>query len=223
MEETNRSMLKAYSITFIIIIVMGVLLFLPAGSFRFWQAWIFWLGSSVLMIFIAVYSYRKSPELLQRRLQFKEKKTTAKPPAFTYLSYLGYIIPGLDFRFQWSAVPVGIVIASNVMVFLGYILMIIVFNENRYASTIIQVEEKQQVISTGLYSIVRHPMYLGMLLIYLFAPLALGSYWAIMFFLLNIPYLVLRIKSEEKMLLQDLPGYREYCQKTRYRLLPSIW
>jgi len=120
-------------------------------------------------------------------------------------------------------VPVWIVIASNAIVFLGYIFIIIVFKENSYASTVIQVEEEQQVITTGPYAIVRHPMYLGMLIMSLFTPLALGSYWAIIPILLFIPGTIFRIKNEEGMLLRDLPGYKEYCLKTRYRLIPSIW
>jgi len=204
-------------------IVMGVIIFLPAGSFRFWQAWIWWSGFSALTLFITAYFFKKSPELLSRRMKFKEKETTRKPPAFLNLYFLCFLIPGLDFRFHWSTVPVWIVIAANAIVFLGYIFIIIVFKENSYASTIIQVEQEQQVIKTGPYAIVRHPMYLGVLFMLLFSPLALGSYWAIIPSLLCIPSLVLRIKSEEKVLLQDLPGYKEYCLKTRYRLIPSIW
>jgi len=202
---------------------MGVIIFLPAGSFRFWQAWIWWSGFSALTLFITAYFFKKSPELLSRRMKFKEKETTRKPPAFLNLYFLCFLIPGLDFRFHWSTVPVWIVIAANAIVFLGYIFIIIVFKENSYASTIIQVEQEQQVIKTGPYAIVRHPMYLGVLFMLLFSPLALGSYWAIIPSLLCIPSLVLRIKSEEKVLLQDLPGYKEYCLKTRYRLIPSIW
>ncbi|WP_416100994.1 methyltransferase family protein [Clostridium carboxidivorans] len=109
------------------------------------------------------------------------------------------------------------------MVLSGYIFIIFVFNENSYASTIIQVENKQQVISTGPYSIVRHPMYLGMLIMFLFTPLALGSYWAVIPFLLSVPMNVFRIKSEEEVLLRELPGYKDYCLKTHYRLIPLIW
>ena len=214
---------KAYLFPIIIMIVMGVIIFLPAGSFRFWQAWIWWSGFSALTLFITAYFFKKSPELLSRRMKFKEKETTRKPPAFLNLYFLCFLIPGLDFRFHWSTVPVWIVIAANAIVFLGYIFIIIVFKENSYASTIIQVEQEQQVIKTGPYAIVRHPMYLGVLFMLLFSPLALGSYWAIIPSLLCIPSLVLRIKSEEKVLLQDLPGYKEYCLKTRYRLIPSIW
>ena len=221
--NTKLSKQKAYLVPIIIMIVIGVILFLPAGSFRFWQAWIWLLGFSALTLFITAYFLKKSPELLSRRMKFKEKETTRKPPAFLNLYFLCFLIPGFDFRFHWSTVPVWIVIAANVIVFLGYIFIIIVFKENSYASTIIQVEQKQQVIKTGPYAIVRHPMYLGMLLMQLFSPLALGSYWAIIPSLLCIPSLVLRIKSEEEVLLQDLPGYKDYCIKTRYHLIPSIW
>jgi len=221
--NTKLSKQKAYLFPIIIMIVMGVIIFLPAGSFRFWQAWIWWLGFSALTLFITAYFFKKSPELLSRRMKFKEKETTRKPPAFLNLYFLCFLIPGFDFRFHWSTVPVWIVIAANAIVFLGYIFIIIVFKENSYASTIIQVEQEQQVIKTGPYAIVRHPMYLGVLFMLLFSPLALGSYWAIIPSLLCIPSLVLRIKSEEEVLLQDLPGYKDYCLKTRYRLIPSIW
>jgi protein-S-isoprenylcysteine O-methyltransferase Ste14 len=114
-------------------------------------------------------------------------------------------------------------ISTHAFVFLGYIFIIMVFKENSYASTVIQVEKEQQVIFTGPYAIVRHPMYLGMLIMELFTPLALGSYWAIIPFLLTIPWTFIRIKIEEEALLQDLLGYKDYCLKTRYRLIPSIW
>jgi protein-S-isoprenylcysteine O-methyltransferase Ste14 len=156
-------------------------------------------------------------------VKFKEKETARKSPAWLKLYFLAFLIPGLDFRFHWSSVPAWIVIAANAVVFLGYIFIIIVFKENSFASTVIQVEQEQQVITTGPYAVVRHPMYMGMLLMLLFTPLALGSYWAIIPSLFCIPLLALRIKSEEEVLLRDLPGYKEYCMKTRYRLIPSIW
>ncbi len=221
--NTNLSKAKAYRIPVIIMIVLGLVLFLPAGSLRYWQAWIFWFGISALTLFITAYFLKKSPDLLARRMKIKDQENTRTPPAFLKLFLLGYLIPGLDFRFHWSAVPVWLVIASNALVFLGYIFIILVFKENSYASTVIQVEQEQQVITTGPYAIVRHPMYLGMLIMSLFTPLALGSYWAIIPFLLIVPWTVIRIKIEEEALLRDLPGYKDYCIKTRYRLIPSIW
>lgn len=221
--KAKFSNLKAYLVPIIVMIVMGVIIFLPSGSLKFWQAWIWWLGISVLTIFITAYFLKKSPELLARRMKVKEKESTRKPPAILKLYFLAFLIPGFDFRFHWSDVPVWMVIISNAIVFLGYIFIFFVFKENSYASTIIQVEQEQQVIKTGPYAIVRHPMYLGLLFILLFSPLALGSYWAVIPSLLCIPLLVLRIKSEEEVLLQDLPGYKNYCLKTRYRLIPSIW
>lgn len=214
---------KAYLVPIILMFVMGVIIFLPAGSFRFWQAWIWWLGFSILTIFITAYFLKRSPELLSRRIKFKEKEIKRKPPAILNLYFLGFIIPGFDFRFHWSSVPIWITIISNAIVFLGYIFIIFVFKENSYASTVIQVEQEQKVITTGPYALVRHPMYLGMLLMSLFSPLALGSYWAIIPSLMIIPSLLLRIKVEEEVLRQSLPGYNDYCTKTRYRLLPLIW
>lgn len=221
--NAKLSKLKAYLVPIIIIFVMGVILFLPAGSFRFWQAWIWWLSFTVLTIFMTAYFLKKSPELLSRRMKFKEKREVRRPPAILNLYYFGYIVPGIDYRFHWSIVPVWIVIIANVIVFLGYIFIINVFKENSYASTVIQVEQEQKVITTGPYSIVRHPMYLGLLLMSLFTPLALGSYWALIPALLCIPSLILRIKSEEEVLSNELSGYKEYCLKTPYRLIPSIW
>lgn len=221
----KESKLKAYLGPIIMLLVLGIILFATAGSFRFWEAWIFWLQISALTMFTTVYLLKKDSALLSRRWETQEKETTQKLPGIlAVLNFSGYFIPGLDFRFHWSAVPFWMVIAANVIVFLGYTFIILVFKENSYASAAIQVEEKQPVITTGPYAIVRHPMYTGMLLWQLFMPLALGSYWAfipsIIFF---IPFLILRIKGEEELLLRDLPGYKEYCQKTRYRLIPPIW
>lgn len=222
-DNTKLSKQKAFLVPIVILVVLGGVLFIPAGSLRFWEAWIFWSGFSVLTLFISIYFFKKSPELLSRRMQYKEKETTRKPPAFLNLFFLCYVIPGLDFRFHWSNVPVLLVIAANAIVFLGYIFIILVFKENSYASTIIQVEKEQRAITTGPYAIVRHPMYLGLLLMILLAPLALGSYWAIIPALLCIPMNVLRIIGEEEVLLRELTGYKDYCLKTRYRLIPLIW
>lgn len=221
--NTKLSKGKAYLFPIIIMLIIGVIIFLPAGSFQFWQGWIWWSGLLVLMIFTAAFFLKKSPELLARRMKFKEREIRRKPPAILNLYFLGFIIPGFDFRFHWSSLPLWVVILSNAIVFLGYIFIIIVFKENSYASTVIQVEREQQVISTGPYTIVRHPMYLGMLLISLFSPLALGSYWAVIPALIIIPSLILRIKSEEEVLRKSLRGYDDYCLKTRYRLIPLIW
>ncbi|MBP1761635.1 MAG: Isoprenylcysteine carboxyl methyltransferase [Firmicutes bacterium] len=222
--NTGLSTCKAYLMPVIIMIVMGLVLFLPAGSFRFWQAWILWSIFSILTLFITAYFLKKDPGLLSRRMNVKEKEP--QPLIIRILSILAmltYVVPGFDFRFHWSAVPVWLVIVANIMVFLGYVLIIAVFRENSYASTVIQVEEEQQVISTGLYAMVRHPMYLGLLIMELFTPLALGSYWALIFAILFIPTNVSRIKKEEAVLLHGLPSYKEYLLKTRYRLIPFIW
>jgi Putative protein-S-isoprenylcysteine methyltransferase len=224
MEDKNKmSKTKAFLVPVVLIFVMGAVLFLPAGSFQFWEAWILWTLFSVLTLFIAVYFLKKSPELLSRRMKYGEKESANRPPRILNLCFLCYIIPGLDFRFHWSHMPAWVSIASNGIVLLGYIFIILVFRENSYASTVIQVEREQKVITTGPYAIVRHPMYLGLILMMLFTPLALGSYWAILPALLCIPMNVIRISGEEDLLKRELPGYQDYCLKTRFRLIPFIW
>ncbi len=223
MENATRlSRRTAYRVPVMMMIIAGVALFLPAGSLQYWEAWLYWLGLSLVTILMTGYFLKKSPELLLRRMQFGEK-THRKTPAWYSLFWIGFIIPGLDHRFHWSSVPVWLVIAANVAVLAGYLIIFLVFQANHYASTIIQVETEQAISATGPYAVIRHPMYSGLLLIFFATPFALGSYWAILPFLPTIPMNVSRIHIEEEVLLRELPGYRDYCLKTRYRLLPSIW
>lgn len=225
MQENNQiSKSKAYVVPITIMIVMGLVLFLPAGSFKFWEAWIWWTIISSMTLLITAYFLKKDPGLLSRRMKVKE--TEPQPGILRILSLLSmltYLVPGFDYRYHWSTAPVWIIIAANVLVFGGYIIIFLVFKENSYASTVIQVDKEQQVIKTGPYAIVRHPMYTGLLLMQLFTPLALGSYWALIFALFFIPTLIFRIKKEEEVLLRDLPGYKDYYTKTPFRLIPSIW
>lgn len=225
MESNSKlSRAKAYQIPIIIAIVLSLVLFIPAGSLRYWEAWIYWSVTLAMLIFITAYFLKKNPGLLVRRSKLKEKEPQRDiMRIISSLSMLSFLIPGFDYRFNWSDVPVWLVIASNAIVFLGFLFIFFVIKENTYASTIIQVENEQQVITTGPYAIVRHPMYVGIILTLLFTPLALGSYWALIGFLLFIPVNILRIIDEEKVLLRDLPGYKEYCLQTRYRLIPLIW
>ena len=206
-------------------IFMGLMLFLPAGSLNYWQAWIYCGVIFIPMFFVVFYFLKKDPELLERRMRMKEKEEKQKTIikfAFIFF-FIGFVIPGLDYRNHWSNVPVLFVIAANVIVLSGYIFVFFVLRENSYASRIIEVEKGQKVITTGPYGIVRHPMYLGVLMMLLFTPLALGSYWALIFFLPLLPLIVVRLLNEENVLVSELPGYKEYCQKTRYRLIPFIW
>ena len=206
-------------------ILVGLFLFVPAGSLYYWQAWIYCGVIFIPAFFVVQYFLKKDPELLERRMRMKEKEEKQKSiiKFAAIISFIGFIIPGLDYRYHWSNVPVLLVIISNIIVLLGYIFVFFVLRENSYASRIIEVENGQKVITTGPYAIVRHPMYLGVLLMYLFTPLALGSYWALIFFLPFLPIIVFRLLNEEEVLLRELPGYEEYCQKTRYHLVPFIW
>ena len=221
--NNNKSKSKAYLVPIVLMIVMWVILFIPAGTVKFWEAWILWSGFSLITVFIGVYFAKKNPELLARRTKVKEEGIYKKPPAIFKLYYLGFIMPGIDFRFHWSNVPVWLIIVSNILVFGAYIFIFFVFKENTYASTVIQVENEQHVITTGPYSIIRHPMYLGMLIMSLFIPFALGSYFSLIPMLLIIPITLVRIKNEEEILLRDLTGYKDYCLKIPYRLIPFIW
>jgi protein-S-isoprenylcysteine O-methyltransferase Ste14 len=207
------------------ILVSGIMFFLPAGTFQYPEAWIVIAIIFVPMSLMLVYLFRNEPELLARRLRLREKETQQK--LIVKLSMipflLAYILPGFDKRFGWSNVPWGVVVAADILALLGYCLVFLVLRENRYASRVIEVEQGQTVIASGPYAVVRHPMYSGMTLMYVFCPLALGSYWAMIPALLIIPVLVARILNEESVLVRDLHGYQEYRHKTRYRLMPGIW
>ena len=207
------------------VVVFGAIFFLPAGTLDYWQAWAYMGVVLVPMLFVLVYLLRRDPELLARRLQMRERERTQKGViGFAMIFMLAaFIMPGFDRRWGWSAMPWWVVVAADLVVLLGYAIIFRVFRENRFTSRTIQVEQGQQVISTGPYAVVRHPMYVGVLVFYLASPIALGSWWAFLPALTFIPILVVRILNEEQVLERDLPGYREYKLKTRYRLLPGIW
>ncbi len=205
--------------------VLGGMFFLPAGTFAYWEAWTYIAVLFIPMFFVFIYLVKKEPELLIRRLKMKEKE--AEQSLIIKLSYvpflIAFLLPGFDKRFGWSNVPVVVVVIADILVLLGYGIFFLVLRENPYASRIVEVEPEQKVITSGPYAMVRHPMYSGVLLLYIFSPLALSSYWAIIPTVFIIPVILARILSEEKILARDLDGYEEYIQKTRYRLIPGIW
>ena len=206
-------------------VVIGALLFIPAGSFRFWQGWVYVTVWFVPGLFAFAYFYKHDPRLIERRMKIKERVREQKCiMAFVYIIWLiAFVLPGLDHRFGWSHQPLGITIFSQAVVVGGFVATLWVLKVNRFAARTIQVEPGQEVISSGPYRIVRHPMYLGGSVMLSFTPLALGSYFALPAFALLIPVLVLRLLNEEKVLRQELPGYPEYCLHTRFRLVPLLW
>jgi protein-S-isoprenylcysteine O-methyltransferase Ste14 len=212
------------------LIVLASLLFIPAGSLRFWQGWAFMAVVFIPVVSSMVYLYRHDPRLIERRLQSREKISEQRLliRGLKVVFFAAFLLPGLDYRFGWSrrflgGVPLWLELLSLALVFGGYLFVFWVLKVNSFASRTIQVEAGQKVISDGPYGIVRHPMYLGSLLIFLAVPLALGSYFAWPAFALLIPVYVLRLLNEEKVLLQELPGYSEYCERTRFRLVPYVW
>jgi len=210
--------------------VIAIVLFLPAGTLRFWQGWAYLAVWFIPGLVFSLYFHKRDPALVERRLQSKEKEKEQKVVmGVVYMVFsLAYLIPGLDFRFGWSyrrtgAVPLWLEITSLAIVLASYLMTIWVMDVNRYAARTIRVETGQKVVSTGPYKWIRHPMYFGVLLMMLFTPLALGSYVALPVFALVLPALMFRLENEEKVLRRDLPGYAEYCEGTRYRLIPHIW
>ncbi len=216
---------KAVAIFFMGFAGIGLTLFLPAWTPAYWPGWLFMATVCIPAIFVVGYFLKHDPKLLERRMQYKEKEIQQKLiiKIATLFFLAGMVVPGFDFRYGWSNVPAWLVIAANALVLGGYILIFFVFKENSYASRIITVEKGQKVISTGPYAVVRHPMYVGAVIMYAAMPIALGSYWALIFYLPIIPILVFRILNEEKVLSRDLEGYKEYCKKVKYRMIPGIW
>lgn len=206
-------------------VMMALLFFLPARTIYFWEAWVFMALLFIPAICVLFYLIKKDPELLEKRMKMKEKEKEQKLiMKIASLFFIGaLLIPGFDKYYGWSSIPLWLKIFADIMVFLGYIMFFVVLMQNRHASRIIEVDEKQKVIDTGLYSVVRHPMYDAFFLLYGFAPLALGSYWMLLGNIHLILVIVFRILNEEKVLMKELDGYKEYMQKVRYRLIPGLW
>lgn len=207
------------------ILVLAAMFFIPAGTLAYPEAWIYLIGLSVVMGCVGIYLFVKDPELLERRMSMREREKPQKRviSGGVIIFLVSFLLPGFDQRFGWSDVPVWLEILAGLLCFSGYFLVFLVFRENSYASRTVQVEQQQKVITSGPYRYVRHPMYIASILMYVFSPLALGSYWAMIPTLLIIPVLVTRAKNEEELLARELPGYKEYMQQTRFRLLPGIW
>jgi len=217
-----KKVLIRYIIAFVFI---GLLIFIPAGTLKFINGWIFIAGLFIPMTFTLIYLMVKDPELLEKRIQLKEKENVQKKyiKLSILLYIIAYIIPGLDYRYHWSNVPNWLVIVSLVVMIFGYVMFIIVMLQNRYASRVIEIQDKQKLIDTGLYRVVRHPMYLAAIILYMASTIVLGSYYTLIPMML-LPFLLrYRIKNEEKVLMEGLPGYNEYMKKVKYRLIPFIW
>lgn len=201
------------------------MLFLPAGTLDYWQAWT-WLAALFLPMLVSlVYLVGRDPVLLERRMRTNETRAAQKRIIGLSAMYflIVFLLPGFDKRFGWSSVPAWVSLLADAVVVAAYVLYILVLNANRYASRVIEVESNQRIVTTGPYALVRHPMYLAMILMMSATPLALGSYWAFIPALALIPLLAARAKNEEELLIKDLAGYREYMQKTPYRLFPGVW
>ena len=205
--------------------LFGAMFFLLAGTLSYWEAWVYLAVLFVPMVFALVYFLIFSPALLERRMRMREKE--AEQQLIVKLASIAillvYLLPGFDHRFHWSSVPIWLVVIADVLVFSGYAFLVLVMRENPYAGRTVEVEPDQTVVTTGSYAVVRHPMYLGVLLLYVFSPLALGSYWSMIPALLLMGLLIVRITNEERVLLKELNGYREFTERVRWRIIPGIW
>lgn len=226
----RRLLIKMLAAFCLILIVYGGILFIPAGTLSFWQAWVY-LAVLIVPTFSGYcYIYRVDPELLERRMRQKEQVREQKllmrwvKPLFLVF----FMVPGLDYRFAWSktllgGVPLWLTVLSDAIALAALLSVMWCFRFNRFAGRTIQVEAEQKVISTGPYRFVRHPMYAASAVLMLFTPLALGSWIAMPAVALWAPFYAVRILSEEKVLREQLPGYAEYCLRTRYRMIPFVW
>ena len=207
------------------LLLVGLLIFLPAGTLYYTYGWLLIILLFVPMLIAGFVMLAKSPDFLKKRLDAKEKQGTQKGVvAFSGLLFIaGFVVAGLDFRFGWSTMPTWVVIIASVLFLVAYALYAEVMRENAYLSRTVKVEEGQTVVDTGMYGIIRHPMYAVTILLFLMIPLVLGSWYALIAFAFYPAVIVVRLKDEEDLLTRELPGYAEYKEKVKYRIIPFVW
>ena len=221
----SKLLFQAFTKFLLGIIILGVLIFLPAGSFHYWQGWLM-MGILFVPMFVAgIILMVKNPELLRKRLNAKEEEKEQKwVVALSMLMFIAaFVVAGLNWRFQWLVLPNWAVWLAAVLFLFGYSLYAEVLCENTYLSRTVEVQEDQKVIDTGLYGVVRHPMYMATLILFLAMPLVLASPISFLIMLIYIPLIAKRIRNEEAVLEQGLKGYREYKQRVKYKVIPFIW
>lgn len=224
MKAKNLS-IRVFSIVIPLMFFMAAIVFIPAGTLDYWQGWLFLATFFIPMFFVFFYMLKYHRKLLEKRINVKEKRERQGFLQIfnTVLFFMLMVIAGLDRRFGWSQLPPYVSIVCAVMMFIGYMVFIKTMLHNEYASRVIEVQKGQRLIDTGPYAVVRHPMYASGMLMYLFIPLVLGSWWGEIPMLLIPVNLTIRLLDEEKMLIKDLKGYKKYMKKVRYRLVPYIW
>jgi protein-S-isoprenylcysteine O-methyltransferase Ste14 len=221
--------LKSKVIKNVIIMLVGwiLLILISAWSYKYWQGWVYWGMWVLWSVFFIPYFLKKDPKFVERRLSGASGENgTARKFVHRMMagfSFLMIIFSGIDFQLHLSSVPVYLVIISDLFVLIGFLIIFLTFKENSFASSSIQIEQDQKLVSTGPYKIVRHPMYFGSTFIYLFSPVALGSYWGLIFGICVIITMIIRLLDEDKFLKDNLQGYREYRQQVSYRLIPYVW
>jgi len=219
---------KAFVGLFLLIAAVMAALFIPAGTLHYWQAWIFLAFYFVPALAISFYLMVKDPKLLARRMRggpVAEKQTAQKIiMSIVSVGFLALlVVPALDHRFGWSHMPASAAFAGNALMSIGWLAIFFVFRENSFSSATVEIADDQKVVSTGPYAWVRHPMYAGAVLMLLGMPVALGSWWGVAVLLAMLPAFVWRMFDEEKLLTENLPGYAEYRQRVRFRLIPGVW
>jgi protein-S-isoprenylcysteine O-methyltransferase Ste14 len=225
-QKEKQSVIKTYLTRFFMLpVLLGILILIPAGTTDYWQVFVYMAMLTISIILVFSYFLKNDPKLMERRTRRKEKEKAQLmiQLIFSLLIISGYVMSGLDKRFEWSKIPVNFVLIADILILSGFLIIFFVFRQNSYASNIVEVNNNQKVITGGLYKWVRHPMYVGLLLLIIPTPIALGSYWGLIPIVAIPGSLVLRILNEESVLKRELPGYKEYCQTTKYRLIPSIW
>ena len=225
MKEKMKLMASAGIKLLMGLVLVGLLIFLPAGTMHFFNGWLLVAVLFVPMLIAGVVMALRSPELLKKRLNAKEKEDEQKSVVAMsgILFVTAFVVAGLNYRYGWVVMPSWAVWSAVVLFLLSYIMYAEVMRENAYLSRTIEVQEGQKVIDTGLYGIVRHPMYTATVLMFLAMPLVLGSLPSFVIMLMYIPLIVKRIRNEEKVLLDGLDGYEEYCRKVKYRVMPFVW